>query len=303
MTPFEVTILGSNSAVPTPSRHPTSQLLNINHHYYLIDCGEGTQIQMRKYGIKFQRIEHIFISHLHGDHYFGLIGLLNTMHLLGREKPLTIHATRMLREIINIQLSVVNTKLKFDIHYNFLEDNSEKVILKDANVEVTATPVNHRIACFGFVFEEVERSLNLKKEALQELKLGVEEIKLLKSGKSIERAGETILPEDVAETPSPLRKYAFITDTKPDESYFKAISNSDLLYHESTFAGDNEQRAEDTFHTTNVQAAEIAIKTNCKKLLLGHFSTRYTKLEPIKEEARTVFPNTELAIEGSTFSI
>ena len=303
MTPFEITILGSNSAVPTPTRHPTSQLLNINHHYYLIDCGEGAQIQMRKFGIKFQRIEHIFISHLHGDHYFGLIGLLNTMHLLGRESTLTIHANRMLREILNLQLSVSNTKLKYEIHYNYLDDETESVILKDHNVEVTATPVDHRIPCFGFIFRETEKPLNIKKDSLQSFKLGVEEIKLLKQGKDIHRAKETIYAADATEAPLSLRKYAFITDTKPKDSYYEAIKDSDILYHESTFMGDAAQRAADTFHTTNLQAAEIALKTNCKKLVLGHFSTRYTQLEPIKAEAQTIFENTELAIEGKTFKI
>lgn len=303
MTPFEITILGANSAVPTPTRHPTSQLVNINHHYYLIDCGEGAQIQMRKFGIKFQRIEHIFISHLHGDHYFGLIGLLNTMHLLGREKPLTIHATKMLREIINIQLSVSNTKLNYEIHYNYLENDSESVILNDKNVQVTATPVDHRIPCFGFVFQEAKKPLNIKKESLQTLKLGVEEIKLLKQGLDVQRENRTIHTSDACESPLPLRKYSFITDTKPNKNYYPAISDSDLLYHESTFMGDASKRAEETFHTTNIQAAEIALKTNCKKLLLGHFSTRYSKLEPIKEEAKVVFENTEVATEGTTFKI
>lgn len=303
MTPFDITILGSNSAVPTPTRHPTSQLLNINHHYYLIDCGEGAQIQMRKFGIKFQRIEHIFISHLHGDHYFGLIGLLNTMHLLGRENPLTIHSNRMLREILNLQLSVSNTKLKYEIHYNYLEDETESVILKDLNVQVTATPVDHRIPCFGFVFQETEKLLNIKKSILKTLKLGVEEIKLLKQGKDVHRESETIHSSDVTEPPLHRRKYAFITDTRPKESYYEAIKDSDILYHESTFMGDAVQRAADTFHTTNLQAAEIALKTNCKQLVLGHFSTRYTHLGPIKIEAQTVFENTELAIEGTTFKI
>ncbi len=303
MTPFEITILGSNSAVPTPSRHPTSQLININHHYYLIDCGEGAQIQMRRFGIKFQRIEHIFISHLHGDHYFGLIGLLNTMHLLGREKPLTIHANRMLREIINIQLSVANTKLKFGIHYNFLMDDTESIILKDDNVEVLATPVDHRIPCFGFIFKESPRKPNLNKQKIQQYQLGVEEIKLIKQGKPVLRPNETITSSDVCEPPAPLRKYSFITDTKPNKSYLSAIENSDLLYHESTFMGDAVQRASDTFHTTNLQAAEIAKNTNCKRLLLGHFSTRYTQLEPIQQEAQKVFEHTDLAIEGTTFKI
>ena len=209
----------------------------------------------------------------------------------------------MLREIINIQLSVANTKLNYPIHYNYLEDNKESVILRDANVEVIATPVDHRIPCFGFVFHEAQRPLKLNKERIHSLQLGVEEIKELKQGRDIKRGGETIFVETVAEPPAIRRKYSFITDTKPNDSYLKVIENSDLLYHESTFMGDASLRAIDTFHSTNLQAATIATKTNCKKLVLGHFSTRYTKLEPIKEEARTVFENTELAIEGTTFKI
>jgi ribonuclease Z len=209
----------------------------------------------------------------------------------------------MLREILNLQLSVSNTKLKYEIHYNYLDDETESVILKDHNVEVTATPVDHRIPCFGFIFRETEKPLNIKKDSLQSFKLGVEEIKLLKQGKDIHRAKETIYAADATEAPLSLRKYAFITDTKPKESYYEAIKDSDILYHESTFMGDATQRAADTFHTTNLQAAEIALKTNCKKLVLGHFSTRYTQLEPIKAEAQTIFENTELAIEGTTFKI
>lgn len=300
---FEVTILGSNSAVPTSNRHPTSQLINNNGTLYLVDCGEGTQIQLRRLGLKIQRISHIFISHLHGDHYFGLIGLLNTMHLLGREKPLTIHAHRMLREIINLQLSVSSTKLRFNIHYNFLEENQEALIHTDKNVNVYATPVDHRIPCFGFVFIEQKRPLNISKHAITQYKLGIEEIKKVKAGEDIVRNGQTISNNQLTDPRPPQRKYSFITDTKPNPSYFPIIENSSLLYHETTFMHDAQKRAEETHHTTTLQAAEIANQCHCDRLIIGHFSTRYPKLELLAEEARTVHSNVELAIEGKTFTV
>ncbi|MGB0404188.1 MAG: ribonuclease Z [Salibacteraceae bacterium] len=301
---IQVTILGSNSAIPTLSRNPTSQIIHVDQEIYLIDCGEGTQVQLRKFGIKFQRISRIFISHLHGDHYFGLIGLLNTMHLLTRNKALHIHAPKELEDIINLQLNVSHSKLCYEIEFHELTKDNIGVVYSNQKVEISSTRVNHRIECFGFIFKEQPHPLKISKDAIDTHGLSIQEIVQVKAGKDIIREnGKTLLSKDLTLKPSPQLKYSFITDTKPSERYYQAISNSDLLYHETTFLENQSKRAKETFHTTAKQAAKIAKKTNCKKLIIGHFSNRYNDLNPLVEEAKTEFANVELAIEGNVFKV
>jgi ribonuclease Z len=301
---FEVTILGSNSAIPTTSRHPSAQILNFNERYYLIDCGEGTQIELRKRGFKFQRIEHIFISHLHGDHYFGLIGLLNTMHLLGRNKPITIHCPAPLRDILQIQFDVAGAGLRFKINYNFLPDNGNGVFFEDEYLRVFHAPLNHRIACHAFVFHEQPHAPKIRKEAIAAFDLTIGEIAEIKAGAEHIRSGsQKVSVADLCVPPGHLRTYAYVTDTKPDNTYYSAIAGVDLLYHESTFAEDQKERAAETHHSTAGQAGLVAQQCRVKKLIIGHFSTRYKNLEMLLSEAREIFPETQLALEGETFAI
>lgn len=301
---FEVTILGSNSAIPAVKRHPTSQLVNVSDHFYLLDCGEGTQIQMRKYGVKFQRISCIFISHLHGDHYFGLIGLLNTMHLLGREKEIHIYGPKGLKEIIELQLDNANGNLRFPMHFHLVDNKQAEVVHEDKFVKVSAVPVKHKIPTFSYIIEEQAREPNIKKSFISEYRPGVEAILQVKRGGDYQtESGETIPYQNIIEENKPTKKYAFVTDTKPSNSYMEAIREVDLLYHEATFTEEHHKRAGDTYHSTAKQAAEVALSCNVKELIIGHFSSRYTELEPLLLEAREVFEKTRLATEGEVFKV
>jgi len=301
---FEVTILGSSSATPIYNRNPTSQALNINERLYLIDCAEGTQQQMLHFGIKASRIDYIFISHLHGDHYLGLVGLLSSLHLNGRTKPLTIFAPAPLKEIINLQLKYSETELQYTIDYIDTQPDKAKVILDNQDITVETIPLDHRIACTGFLFKQKRRNRKLIKERIEELNIPVEYYTAIKKGADYTAPKGAIYKNDTLTlAPEEPRSYAFCSDTLYNEMYFKQISNVSLLYHESTFLNDMLERAQSTFHTTALQAAQVALKTGAHKLLLGHFSARYKTLNEILEEAQTVFPEAELAIEGRTFVI
>jgi len=301
---ISVTILGSNSAIPTLTRRPTSQLVSVNQDYTLVDCGEGTQVQLRKYGVKFQRIARILISHLHGDHYFGLIGLINTMHLLGREKELHIYAPSQLQEILNIQLKAASSHLRFPIIYHDLNSDNVGVIFENKNLSISTTPLKHRIECYGFIIQEQPHNLNIKKEAIDFYKLSINNILNVKAGENITLpTGEIIENSRLTTPPKKPKKYSFISDTKPTPNYYNAIQDSDLLYHEATFMKDMIKRAKETYHSTTIQAAEIALESNSKKLIIGHFSSRYDSLEPLLEEAKQVFANSELATEGCVFEV
>jgi len=301
---FEVTILGSSSATPIFNRNPTSQALNINERLYLIDCAEGTQQQMLRFGIKSTRIEYIFISHLHGDHYLGLVGLLSSLHLNGRSKPITIFAPAHLKEIINLQLKYSETTLQYPINYIDTNPNKAEVVLSNQDVTVETIPLDHRIDCTGFLFKQKKRNRKLLKEKLEELKIPIEYYTALKKGVDYTANDGTIYKNDTLTLdPDEPKSYAFCSDTIYNEQYFDQIKGVNLLYHESTFLHDMLDRAQSTFHTTSLQAAMVALKVGAHELLLGHFSARYKTLNELLDEAKTVFPNTELAIEGKTFII
>jgi ribonuclease Z len=301
---FEVTILGSSSATPIFNRNPTSQALNINERLYLIDCGEGTQQQMLRFDIKASRIDHIFISHLHGDHYLGLVGLLSSMHLNGRKKALYLFGPAHLKEIIDLQFKYSETTLQFPLEFTAIDAQKSEVIINNSDVIVETIPLDHRIACTGFLFKEKKRLRKLIKEKLEDLNVPVEYYTALKRGNDYISASGEVYKNDTLTTDSQAPKsYAYCSDTIYNEQYFEQISNVTLLYHEATFLNDMLDRAKDTHHTTALQAGEIALKTHAKKLLIGHFSARYKTLNELLDEARNVFPETELAIEGKTFSI
>ncbi|OFY82519.1 MAG: ribonuclease Z [Bacteroidetes bacterium RIFCSPLOWO2_12_FULL_35_15] len=304
MQNFELTILGCSSATPTSKRNPTAQLLNIAERFFLIDCGEATQIQLRRFKLKFQRINHIFISHLHGDHYLGLLGLLSSMHLLGRTFDLHLYCPAELEEIINIQNKYSQTYLKFNIIYHPHKYINADLIFEDERVEVRTILLNHRIPCCGFLFKEKPLLANISKEILIEYHIPVEKIVEIKKGADfITPSGEVIPNQRLVTNKAMPRSYAYCSDTCYDERIIDVIKGVDLLYHEATFLNNMEERAKETFHSTALQAATMAQKAGVLKLMIGHYSARYKDLEPLLVEAQSVFKNTVLAVEGESTSI
>jgi ribonuclease Z len=301
---FEVTILGSSSATPVYNRNPTAQLLNCNEKFYLIDCGEGTQQQLIKYGIKASKIDHVFISHLHGDHYFGLIGLLSSMHLNGRTKPMKLFGPEPLIDILNLQFKHSDTNLKFPIEFTAIQADVPALIFENNDLSVETIKLNHRIPCTGFKFREKKRLRKLLVEKLEADKVPLEYYPLLKRGVDLNLPnGSLILNTDYTIDSNEPKSYGYCSDTLADGSYLSSIQDCTVLYHEATFLHDLLERAMFTHHTTALQAAEIAANTRAGKLLIGHFSSRYKTLQPLLEEAAAVFPNTELALEGVTYLI
>lgn len=301
---FELLILGSSSASPTAERNQTSQLLNISERFFLIDCGEATQIQLRRFKAKFQKVDHIFISHLHGDHFFGLPGYLSSMHLLGRQQPLTIYAPKELKQVLDIIHEVSDTKLNYPITWHFTDNKKQELLFEDDKVEVYSFPLKHRIYCTGFLFKEKPFPRKIDKYLLDKYKVSTADINLLKAGDDvINNNGDLVKNADVTLNPPAARSYAFCSDTIYDESLVNYIKEVDLLYHESTFLDDKLDRAKQTFHSTAKQAATIAKLANVKKLLLGHYSARYGNLEQFKIDAREIFENSHLSVEGEVVGV
>lgn len=301
MQNFELTILGCSSATPTSKRNPTAQLLNIAERFFLIDCGEATQIQLRRFKLKFQRINHIFISHLHGDHYLGLMGLISSMHLLGRTVELHLYCPAELQEIIEIQFKHSQSYIKFPIIYHAHKYVNNDLIFEDERVEVRTIVLNHRIPCCGFVFKEKPLLATISKDAIHLFQLTVEEIIAIKAGGDLtKRSGEVIKNAELLSAPLAPRSYAYCSDTCYDERLLEYIKGVDLLYHEATFLQEMEERAKETYHTTALQAGTMAKKAEVKQLMIGHYSARYKDLQPLLDEAKSVFQNTILAIEGES---
>jgi len=299
---FAVTILGNNSAVPAFNRHPTSQVVTIDGHNYLVDCGEGTQIQLINYKIRRSKISHIFISHLHGDHYFGLIGLLNSFGLLSHQQELHVFGPSPLKEIIELQLKVADTKLCYDLHIHHITEAA--TLVDNEKLRVKCFRTNHRIECYGFSFEQKKQPRKLNLEKAKEFEIPTNFYDRLKNGEDYtKKDGSLIKNELVTETAEPGKKYVFCADTKYDESLLPHIQDADMIYHETTYLDNLRERAELRFHSTTKQAAELALKGGVKKLLIGHFSSKYDTLEEFEAEAREVFPNTELALEGVCFEV
>ena len=301
---FEVYILGSSSATPIYQRHPTAQILNIHEKLFLVDCGEGTLIQLNRYHIRFHRINHIFISHLHGDHYLGLMGLLSTMHLQGRSEDLHVYTQPELKEIIDIQMVHSQTILRYQIVWHFLDPVLPAKIYEDDDLEVSTIILSHRIPCTGFLFREKQKLRKLIREQLIHFNIPVSAYADLKNGNDYtDEKGKVIPNVELTTDPRSPRTYAFCSDTIYDETLVPILKNIDLLYHESTFLSDKAERAKETYHSTAAQAATIAKMAEVKRLIIGHFSARYKNLYPLLEEARGVFENTTLAVEGDRFTI
>jgi ribonuclease Z len=302
---FSLTILGSNSAIPTSKRFTTSQVLNIDEHLFLIDCGEGTQIQLQKYKIKFGKINHIFISHIHGDHFLGLLGLISTFNLLGRTNELNIYSCPELEDILNCQLKYFENHLRFKLIFHHLNCKEAENIYEDDKLTVKTIPLKHKIPTCGFLFTEKPKLLNIKKELIEIYNIPIKEIIKIKKGADfITENGKLIKNEKLTISPPKPRSYAFCSDTAYNESIIPIIKNIDLLYHEATFMHNFEKRAEQTYHSTTVQAATIAKKADVKQLIIGHFSARYRKdINSILEETKKIFGNTQCAEDGKTILI
>lgn len=304
MPSFNITILGSSGALPAYGRFPSSQLVEIQNRYFLVDCGEGTQMQLMKYQANLHRINHIFISHLHGDHYLGLMGLLFTMHLLRRTNDLHLYSHPGLDEIITTQFKHSHSVPNYKIIFHRLEKDVQQIIFEDDAVTVETIPLKHKLTCSGFLFREKTKPRRVNKDKLPQGLL-IQQIANLKKGLDVmDDAGAVIYKnEDLTHEPRVARSYAYCSDTAFHEPLIDQIKNVDILFHEATFTVDEESKARETLHSTAEQAATIALRSNVKKLLIGHFSARYRELTPVLEEARKIFTNTELAIEGETFSI
>ena len=297
-----VTILGNNSAIPAHDRHPTAQVVQNNEQSFLIDCGEGTQMQMNKYKIRTGKLNHIFISHLHGDHYFGLIGLLTSMGLLGRTNDLHLYASDLLQKIIALQLDAANAVLPYPLHFHSL--NKEEILFEDKKISIECFAVKHRIECWGFLFKEKKNARKINIEEVNKYNIPAAFFEDLHQGKDFILPDNTILKNELVTTAvPPPKKYAYCADTLYDETLIDKIQNVDLLYHEATYLHILKEKAANRYHCTSLEAANIAKKAGVKKLLIGHFSSMYETLDEFKTEACTVFENTELALEGVCYLI
>nr|WP_315151185.1 ribonuclease Z [uncultured Flavobacterium sp.] len=299
---MNLTILGCYAATPRTITNPTSQVLEIRNRLFLIDCGEGTQVQLRKNKVKFSKINQVFISHLHGDHFFGLIGLISTFALLNRTTDLHIYGPKGIKEIVNLQLRLSNSWTKYGLFFHELESKESEVIFEDDKVIVKTIPLDHRVYTNGFLFQEKIRERKLNLDAVQHYEIDKCYYQNIKNGKNITLDdGSLIENEKLTFDPIPPMSYAFCSDTSYDERIIPYIKDVDVLYHESTFLDSEAALAEKTMHSTAKEAARIALKANVKQLILGHYSTRYENIGLFKEQAETIFPNVLLADDGKTF--
>lgn len=301
---FELTILGSSSATPVRDRFPSGQVLNINEKLYLIDCGEGTQMQLIRYGLKATRIDHIFISHLHGDHYLGLPGLLSSLHLNGRTRPLHVYGPEKLQDLIKINLDYSETTLRYPLEFHPVNPVESEKIYENRYLTVETIILIHRVPCTGYLFREKPHLRRIRREKLEQYRIPTDQIDGIKKGAGFTLQNGQVIPhEELTMEPRPSRAYAYCSDTLMKPGLAEELKEVDLLYHEATFMHDMLSRAQETFHTTARQAGEIASRARAKKLIIGHFSARYRELKPLLKESRQVFPDTELATEGKRFEI
>jgi ribonuclease Z len=301
---MKLSILGSSSALPTSERFPTAHVLNVHERLYLIDCGEGTQMQMRKNKIRFGKINHILISHLHGDHVFGLYGLLSTFSLMGRTSPLHLYAPQNYDNILSSHLADFDIHLNFEIEFNGLSGNDPAKILDDKYLTVTSFPLEHRVPTYGFLFREKPYDRNIIKESIEKYKIPVLRIPSIKKGADFITADGTVIRNEEITYPGPdPLSYAYCSDTKYFRRLSSFIKGVDLLYHEATFDKSLEDLALLTGHSTTTDAARIASEAEAKALIIGHFSARYKDVNTLVEEARTLFTNTFPAIDGETYEI
>ena len=300
---MKLSILGCYSATPRALNNTTSQVLEINNHIFLIDCGEGTQVQLRKHKIKFNRIKHIFISHLHGDHFFGLVGLISTFRLLTRETDLHIYGPVGIKEVVTLQMKLADSWTNYNLIFHELISTNSELIFEDEEVEVFTIPLNHRIYTNGFLFKEKEGNRKLDIGLVEDSNINVAYYRKLAQGFDvINEDGKLIKNELVTKPGLKPKSYAFCSDTMYKQAIVPIIKNVDVLYHESTFLDKHAHLALKTKHSTAKEAARIAKQANAGILLLGHYSTRYDGLNVFKEEAQEVFNNVELCEDGKEFN-
>jgi ribonuclease Z len=299
---LKLTILGCYAATPRTFTNPTSQVLEIKNRLFLIDCGEGTQVQLRKNKLKFSKINQIFISHLHGDHFFGLIGLISTFALLGRTSDLHIYGPKGIKEIVELQLRLSNSWTNYQLFFHELESKESEIIFEDEKVIVKTIPLKHRVYTNGFLFQEKVGERRLDLNAVQDFEIETCYYQNIKNGKDITlEDGRIITNDKLTFDPIPPLSYAFCSDTKYNEDIIPIIENASVLYHESTFLESEEQLASKTMHSTAKEAAKIALKANVKQLILGHYSTRYESIDLFKAQAETIFKEVLLADDGKSF--
>lgn len=300
---MRLTILGCYSATPRTLTNPSAQVLEMRGHLFLIDCGEGTQVELRRNKIKFSRINHVFISHLHGDHFFGLPGLVSTFRLLGRESPLHIYGPKGIREAITLLLKLGDSWTTYPLHFHELTSKQPQEILDLPQLKVSTIPLDHRVYTNGFYFTEKPKERGLDIKAAKARGIDQAYFSKLKQGQNVsDQEGREVNFEDVTTDPPPTKSYAYCSDTAYNERLIPWIEKADVLYHESTFLESESHLCERTKHSTAKQAALIAKKGEVKQLILGHYSTRYKSLEPFRAEAQEVFENTQLAEDGKTFT-
>lgn len=289
-------ILGSSSAIPTKNRFTAAQALLFNQKLFLIDCGEGTQVRLRQLKLRMQKINHVFISHLHGDHYLGLMGLISSLNLLGREHDLHIYTFPALKEIIEKQVSITGMHLAFALHFHNLIHDKKRLIFEDNQQWVYSFPLNHRIETCGFLFKEKQALPNIRKDFVAKEEIPIEMFNKIKQGSDfVNKDGKLYKHKDITTPPPPPSSFAYCSDTVYDEKIIQYIEGTELLFHESTFTEEMKQTAKEKMHSTAFQAGTIAKKANVSKLVIGHFSARYKELDTFLYEAKKVFPNTTLA--------
>ena len=299
---MKLTILGCYAATPRTITNPTSQVLEIRNRMFLIDCGEGTQVQLRKNKLKFSKINHIFISHLHGDHFYGLVGLISTFMLLNRQTDLHVYGPKGIKEIILLQLRYSNSYTGYNLYFHELDSKESEVVYEDEKVIVKTIPLKHRIYTNGFLFQEKIGDRKLNVDAVQEYRIDTCYYQKIKNGRDITLDDGTVIPNaEITFDPIQPKSYAFCSDTMYDESIISIIENCDVLYHETTFLESEADKAEKTMHSTAKQAAAIATKANVKQLILGHYSTRYDSIDLFRQEAEIVYSDVLLADDGKTF--
>ncbi len=301
---FSVTILGNSSAKPTPKAHPSAQVVNLNEQYYLVDAGEGVQQQLIRRGINPLRLRAVFISHLHGDHCFGLFPLIATLGLEGKRTPLDIYAPAPMDDILEYHRKYFWDDLPYEVKWHEVRTTEHQIIFENSSLEVWSVPLRHRVPTAGYHFKEKQPGLNVDKFKIEKYNLSISQIVAAKRGEDIVlESGEVIANSELTYIPYKARSYAYLSDTNYSAKAAERVRGVDLLYHETTYSQSEEMWAKGRGHSTTIEAAKVALKAEAKRLIIGHFSSRYKNHEELRDECRTIFENTDIATEGETFTI
>lgn len=301
---FSVTILGNSSAKPTPKAHPSAQVVNLNEQYYLVDAGEGVQQQLIRRGINPLRLRAVFISHLHGDHCFGLFPLIATLGLEGKRTPLDIYAPAPMGEILEYHRKYFWDDLPYEVKWHEVRTTEHQIIFENSSLEVWSVPLRHRVPTAGYHFKQKQPGLNVDKFKIEKYNLSISQIVAAKRGEDIVlESGEVIANSELTYIPYKARSYAYLSDTNYSAKAAERVRGVDLLYHETTYSQSEEMWAKGRGHSTTIEAAKVALKAEAKRLIIGHFSSRYKNHEELRDECRTIFENTDIATEGETFTI